>query len=124
MNDWRAHLNLDNAHAESIEGRVLGYGLECVEGAVDCCSSWKEAFADMVIVQRSANAHVPNDLCVLGFVTAMVAEAFLPGVHGKSAFESHEGSGIQWDGVQNLDKLSLVRIAFAEEVHRLHLLST
>ena len=123
MNGWRAHLNLDNAHAES-EGRVLGYGLGCVEESVGRYSSWKEAFADMVIVQRSANAHVPNDLCVLGFVRATVVEAFRHGVHDRSAFEPHEGSGILLDGVQSLDNLSLVRIAFAEEVHRLHLLST
>ena len=123
MNGWRAHLNLDNAHVESIEGRVLGYGLGCVEEAVDCCSSWKEAFADMVIVQRSANAHVPNDLCVLGFVGATVVEAFRHGVHDRSAFEPHEGSCIQLDGVQSLDDLSLARIAFAEEVHHLRLLS-
>ena len=124
MIGWRAHLHLDNAHAESIEGHVPGYGLGCVEEAVDRCLSWKEGFADTVIVQRSANAHVPNDLCVRGFVMGTVVEAFRHGVHDRPAFEPHEGSCIQLDGPQSLDNLSLAPIAFAEEVHRLRLLST
>ena len=124
MNGWRAHRNLDNAHAESIEGHVPDYGLGCVEEAVDRCSSWKEAFADTVIVQHSANAHVPNDLFVLGFVMVTVVEAFRRGVHDRPAFEPHGGSCVQLDEPQSLENLSLARIAFAEEVHRLRLLST
>ena len=124
MNGWRAHLNLDDALAESIEARVPGFDLGCVEEAVDRCSSWKEAFAGMVNVQRFANAHVPNNLCVLEFVRATVVEAFRHGVHDRSAFEPHEGLGIQLHGVQSLENLSLVRIAFAEEVRPLRLLST
>lgn len=124
MNGWQVGPNWDNAHAESIEGRVPGYGLGCVEEAVDRCSSWKEAFADMVIVQRFANAHVPNDLFVLGFARATVVEAVRHDVHDRSVFEPHEGSCVQLDGLQSLDNLSLARIAFAEEVHRLRLLWT
>ena len=40
-----------------------------------------------------------NDRCVLAFVEATVAEAFRHGVHDRSAFEPHEDSYNQLDGV-------------------------
>lgn len=94
---------MDSSHAGSIEDHVPDYGLERLEEDVDRYLSWKEAFVGMVTVQRSAKAHLPNDLCVLAFVKARVAAAFRHGVPDRSAFGPHEGSDIQLDGVQTPD---------------------
>ncbi len=114
---WWARLKTDNSRAGNTEDHAPDSGLESAEEDIAHCSSRKEAFVDMVTVQRCARAHSSNIHCVLAFVEVMVVEAFHPGVPDESAFELQEVSDIQLDGVYTLGLWNLAPIVFEKEVH-------